>query len=302
MTPLAALWTNWLFTSTWPIVGKIGVSAISAELLAFLGAVLGFIYFLPWLVRNHAFSQLTEKKYVPNLLIMGAFGSAFPIALFTMGLQYTTPANAAILAQVEVVYSLILTHFMLKEKITRKQLMGTGLVVFGTLLILYNERFSPRWKGDLLILSMPWMYQVSHIFAKKLPADFSPERIASSRAFYAALVMIPIVLWRLFSGGAHFAFKAGPVSALLFFGLCLNGFVMVLWYRAIRHMELSKATAIILSYPVMTFIISVLTGMEKMHIYQIAGLACAMGGAYWVTTMVKNGGTADERKNPSYGS
>ena len=55
------------------------------------------------------------------------------------------------------------------------------------------------------------------------------------------------------------------------------------WYQAIRNMPLAKATAVILSYPVFTYILSVATGFDKIQLYQAAGLALALGGAYMVT-------------------
>lgn len=56
-------------------------------------------------------------------------------------------------------------------------------------------------------------------------------------------------------------------------------------------MDLSKATAIILSYPVMTFALSVLLGQDKITVYKVLGMILAIGGAYIVTGMVKQGDT-----------
>jgi drug/metabolite transporter (DMT)-like permease len=61
------------------------------------------------------------------------------------------------------------------------------------------------------------------------------------------------------------------------------------WYQAIRNMDLSKATAIILSYPVMTFLLSVLMGQDKITLYKVLGMLLAIGGAYIVTGIVKQG-------------
>ena len=54
-------------------------------------------------------------------------------------------------------------------------------------------------------------------------------------------------------------------------------------------MDLSKATAIILSYPVMTFVLAVLLGQDKITAFKILGMVLAIGGAYIVTGMVKQG-------------
>ncbi len=52
-------------------------------------------------------------------------------------------------------------------------------------------------------------------------------------------------------------------------------------------MDLSKATAIVLSYPVLTALFSHLFGIEKIQAYQLVGLGLALAGAYWVTLLVR---------------
>ena len=62
---------------------------------------------------------------------------------------------------------------------------------------------------------------------------------------------------------------------------------MILWYQALRALDLSKITAIYLSYPVLSFVLSVLLGMEQPHLYQLFGLLLTLAGAYWVSFIVK---------------
>ena len=52
-------------------------------------------------------------------------------------------------------------------------------------------------------------------------------------------------------------------------------------------MDLSKATGIVLAYPVFTSIFSCALGIERLHSYQIVGLVLAISGAYWITLIVK---------------
>ena len=52
-------------------------------------------------------------------------------------------------------------------------------------------------------------------------------------------------------------------------------------------MPLAKATAVILSYPVFTYVISVAVGFDEIRLYQICGLVLALSGAYMVTLVKK---------------
>lgn len=59
------------------------------------------------------------------------------------------------------------------------------------------------------------------------------------------------------------------------------------WYKAIRNMDLSKATGVILCYPAITYIISAFSGFDGFNFKQIAGLILAFFGAYLITNIIK---------------
>ena len=158
------------------------------------------------------------------------------------------------------------------------------MVVAGAVLILAVNGYTPMWKGDLIVIGTVWMFQVSHIAAKKLPADISVDFITAARGFYGFLWSAVLALAAL-PLGMEISFKPSAVSVAALFYIAV--FVYTLrnkfWYQAIRNMPLAKATAVILSYPVFTYILSVATGFDKIQLYQAAGLALALGGAYMVT-------------------
>ena len=58
---------------------------------------------------------------------MGTFGTALPMTMFMIALKYTTPVNASIANQVEMIYSLVLAAILLKERPTLKQIGGSVL-------------------------------------------------------------------------------------------------------------------------------------------------------------------------------
>ena len=285
MSPLSALWTNWLITGTWPIVGKSALDLLSPVLLMWCGALLGSLYFAPYLTRHKAWSKLFDRKLMPGLAAVGILGTALPLTVILYALNYTTAVNASIVAEVEVVYSLIITAIFLGEKPCKRQLAGTALVLFGALLIAFKDRFSPHWKGDIIIMLAPISYQLSHTFAKKLPANLEPTFIAAGRLVFALLALTPLMAFMALSGKLHFVPEPNTLWLVLFWGLINNGLNSHLWYMSIRYMDLSKATAIILSYPVLTLALSFTLGLEKVQPYQVIGLACALTGALWITSL-----------------
>ena len=287
ITPLGAIWLTVCINSFIPVMGYFATGRISPPLFALAGSAVGFACFLPWAVKNKIFPVYFRSDLWPRLLVIGFFGSALPIAALVLALNYTTPANAAILGQVEAVYTIILSRLFLKEKISKSQLFGTALVLSGTLLIAFKERFTVRWTGDLIVLAVPLMYQVSHLFSKKLPKELSHVFVASARTLFATLGILPVFALGLFMPVAAFEPSLKLLGIILVWGVALTALNNVLWYKAILNMALSKATAIVLSYPVLTAVISHLLGIEKIQTYQVIGLLLALSGAWWVTLLVK---------------
>jgi drug/metabolite transporter (DMT)-like permease len=294
MSPATSLWVNWFVTALWPIVGKEGGALITPALMVFLACLFSLAYYGIWLSKHKMWGGLFEKKLWPRLLALGLFGTALPYTSVFIALQYTTPTNAAILNQVEILYSLVLAFILLGERPSLGQLCGSVMVICGVLIIIMHEKFSVQWKGDVIVLCTPWTFQISHIFAKKLPKDLPAAFISAARAVYGGLTILPVVIALAFTSGLKFENTPTAWFAVLFMGVIYYGISQPLWYKAIRNIDLSKATAIILSYPVMTFIVSAIIGTEKVRSYQAVGLILALCGAVWVSLLIKTKKGGDE--------
>lgn len=291
IAPVYAIWLAWLATSVNVVISKLAVPYATAALFLFGTCALAALCFRIYFGNSGEWQKLFRKDVWPKALGMGTFGTALPMTLFMIALKYTTPVNSAIANQVEMIYSLILAAIILKERPTLKQIGGSALILLGVVMILLEGGTSLQAKGDLIVVGYVWMYQVSHIFAKKLPADLAPQTISAARAFYALPALgILVLCWPLIDGPLQVNLHAAPLWIILVASAFINYFLgNSYWYQAIRNMDLSKATAIILSYPVMTYVLSVACGQDHVTIYKIIGMVLAVGGAYIVTGIVKRG-------------
>lgn len=290
MNPLAATWLCWAIVGLSPIAGKYAVGVISPALLVFLGTLIGVLYFTPWVTKNHKWGELLARETRWKFLFIGTFGTALPFTISLIALHYTTPGNAAILQQSELLYSLLFAAVFLKEFPTRSQLLGSALIVLGVLFILLKEHYTPRWIGDLLIVGSTWMLQAGSTVAKKLPKQLDYRVIGMARNLYALPALIIIMAVILCTDGVIIKPNLQMFSVLSYTGLLKYGLAMVLWYKAIRAMDLSRVTAIYLSYPVLSLLGSAALGLEKITPYQILGLVLTLFGAYWVSRLVKKQG------------
>ena len=290
MNPLAATWLCWAIIGLSPIAGKYAVGVISPVLLVFLGTLIGVLYFTPWITKNHKWGELLAKETRWKFLFIGTFGTALPFTISLLALHYTTPGNAAILQQSELLYSLLFAALFLKEYPTKSQLAGSALIVLGVAFILIKEHYTPRWTGDLLIVGSTWMLQAGSTLAKKLPAHLDYRLIGMARNLYAIPALLIIVAVLAWCDTLVLKPNLQMFSVLTYTGVLKYGLAMVLWYKAIRMLDLSRVTAIYLSYPVLSLIGSVLLGLERVTPYQILGLLLTLSGAYWGSFWVKKQG------------
>ncbi|MDX6769695.1 MAG: DMT family transporter [Elusimicrobiota bacterium] len=284
LSPLAALLIDWVVTALWPLIGASGMRHYSGLLFSTAGLVVGLAVLAPFLAVRGRWRRVFDRDVAPSLAAMGFF-SGLATAIYISALAYTTPANAAIVAQVEVLYSAVLCAWLLGERPSLKQGAATLLVLLGTGLIMFRDLSSPRWRGDLMILLTPWMYQVSHIFSKRLPKDLDAWTLSGGRVFFGLVTMAPLCLWSLWHG-PRWSWEPRALGLVALQGVLMSSTNFVLWYLAIRRMDLTQATAIMLSYPALTLLFSWTFGHEHAHALQIVGMAVTMVGAIWTSRLV----------------
>ena len=290
MNPLAATWLCWAIIGLSPIAGKYAVGVISPVLLVLLGTLIGVLYFTPWITKNRKWGELLAPETRWKFLFIGTFGTALPFTISLIALHYTTPGNAAILQQSELLYSLLFAALFLKEYPTKAQLAGSALIVLGVAFILLKEHYTPRWTGDLLIVGSTWMLQAGSTMAKKLPKHLDYRLIGMARNLYALPALIIITAVFACTEGLLLKPNLQMFGVLTYTGVLKYGLAMVLWYKAIRMLDLSRVTAIYLSYPVLSLIGSALLGLEKNTPNQIIVLNLNHKVAYLLRNIVKKQG------------
>lgn len=288
---LSAAWICWALVGLSPIMGKYAVGLISPAVLVFLGTLLGVLYFTPWITFNHKWRELFARETIGKFLFIGTFGTALPFTVFLIALHYTTPGNAAILQQSELIYSLIFAAIFLREYPSKGQLGGSALIVLGVLIILLKEQYTPRWTGDLMIVGSTWMLQAGSTVAKKLPKQLDYRVIGMARNLFALPALI-IILSIMYYMKQPFTFHPTATAWMVlgYTGFLKYGLAMVVWYKAIRALDLGKVTAIYLSYPVLSLLLSKMLGMDQITWHQALGLVITCAGAYWVSLTVKKEG------------
>jgi len=269
-----------------PILGKYGVSLVHPLFFAALTnliAAAGLISII--LYRSESIKKLINRKYFFSLLLIGFFGTTISNILFFYGVKLTSGINSSILLQVEPIYALFIGYIILNEKVTLRQILATIVIVFGTLLVVYQGTFSLNW-GDLLVLGTPFCYQIGHIFSKRLlnQRQLSPLFIAAGRTLYGGIFLF--IISQAFGVYEYEKLKElNILGILVFYGLVIYGLTYYTFYESIKRINLSKATAIISIYPAVSIILAGFVLNEAPDYYQMGGFLIILFGVIYLSSI-----------------
>jgi drug/metabolite transporter (DMT)-like permease len=269
-----------------PILGKYGVSLVSPLFFASLTnliAAAGLILII--LLKKESLVILIKKRFFILLFLIGFFGTTLSNIMFFYGVRLTSGINSAILLQVEPIYSLIIGYLLLKERVSTRQIISTLLIIFGTLMVIYQGTSRMNW-GDILILLTPLCYQVGHFFSKQLlnETEISPLFIATGRTFYGGLILL---ILNQFTGSHEFNILIQPdiLAIFIFYGIVVYALSYLTFYGAIKRINLSKASAIISVYPAISIILARFILKEVPDFYQLGGFFIIMLGIFYLANI-----------------
>lgn len=143
-------------------VAKYALDYISPQLLLTLRFLLITLILTPFILHNPKKYQPEFKKIkpklIPRLLLLGFLGSVAQIGLIYLGFTYTTAIDGTLLLATSPVIVAFAGVMFLKEKLTRKEILGFAIAASGSLLLIAKpifetgQIFTGSGIGNLLIL------------------------------------------------------------------------------------------------------------------------------------------------------
>ncbi len=259
-----------------PVFTKFAAERIDPLFAASMASLVGCIIPLVFLAKHKSLKMFLKLKNLKDIYIIGFFGTTITFILLFFGARMTSGINTAILLQTEPIYSIFLSYFLLKERITKKQIFSTILILIGVVTVVYSGTFSLNL-GDLFIILTPLFWQISHLLSKKSIKRLGTFFIQGGRYLSAGLTML-LISTLIGSNQFGVLYKPAELSSILIIGFVVAGIGSLAWYESIKRINLSKATAMISPYSVLSVILAWFILSELPSIYQIIGLIFVLVG------------------------
>ncbi|MGO4571676.1 DMT family transporter [Microvirga sp. 2TAF3] len=260
------------------IVSKIVVSGMEIPPLFYAAVRYGIVAIiaLPWL--------LPTPRPRWRILLVGFLMGGGGFALFFLGIKTASPSSAAIVGQLGLPITTLLSVAMLGETIHWKRGLGIVLTFLGGLLVMWNPGNGFSISGGLvLILGSAFAGSLAAVMMKQIHG----VRPLQFQAWIGLTSVVPLSFLSagLEAGQLTQALQAGwPfVMAVLFSALIVSLLGHTIYYGLIRKYPANLIAPLIVMSPLMTVAMGIVVTGDRFDLRMILGTTLALCGVLIIT-------------------
>ena len=140
---------------------------------------------------------IREKVQNKDFFMLGlcaVFGVALNQLMFFKGLSITSAINASVIMTITPIMVLVMSALIIKEKITRRKIIGIGCGAIGAILLIGGKDFSfstAYFWGDIFILINASSFAVFLVLVKPLMKKYHPITVIKWTFLFGILIVVP---------------------------------------------------------------------------------------------------------------
>lgn len=282
---------KWKVFASMFIFGTIGIFvrsiSLPSQIIALVRGVIGVIFLLAVvLIRRERMDFRQIKRNLLWLLLSGAAIGFNWIFLFE-AYEYTSVAVATLCYYMSPVIVMLVSPFLLRERLTVKKCICVVLALFGMVCI-SGILAGGLPRGDELLgivfgLAAAVLYASVVLMNKQLKEISAFDRTILQLAL-SAIVLLPYCL--AVTDLSALQFDGSTVPMLLFLGIVHTGLAYLLYFGAMEHIP--GQTAAMISYvdPAVAVLASIIVLQEPMRPIEMLGAVLILGAALMSETNI----------------
>jgi len=259
-----------------PIVVRFGKD-LGTYNLPFFRVLVAAISVFIFILVSKKLSLIPFKYEKKKMLLFGAL-HGFTILGYFLAIQYLTIASAVLLLYSSSIWIVVFSHFILKEKITKRTMIALLVSFLGIILIVSPQNFFIKESliGSLgglgAGIGMGLVYTLSKTFKKY-------DKV--SLTFWQNLIAIPFVLPLIFVDLPKFS----PINLgiIIILGSVFTAIPFILIFRGFGKVNAQKGSIVIMLDIVFSIIFAWIIFRETPTVLAIIGGILIMLGTYLIT-------------------
>lgn len=225
---------------------------------------------LPWLL------PMPRPRW--RIVVIGVLMGAGNFALLFVGLQSASPSAAAVVIQIGVPFTTLLSIVILGERIHWRRGLGIALTLAGVLLVVWNPDGIDLSAGLWFVMGAAFTGSLGAVLMKQVE-NVSPLRF---QAWVGLVSFVPLTLASaVFEQGQWSSAAAAGwpfVAAVLFAALVVSVLGHTSYYGLIRRYEANLLAPLTLMTPIFTIAFGVALTGDKLDARMVAGAMLALAG------------------------
>ena len=211
------------------------------------------IFFAVVMTYRKRWQEIKDLRLWGNVVMVTLFIGVLFYSLYYIGLETTTPGNAAIIVLFEVFTSFVFFRLFRGERLSFDYALGAIFMVVGAAIVLAPNIAGVR-VGDFVVLAATLFAPAGNYFQQRAREIASAESIMFLRSI---LSIAPIFALAYVLGQESRAEDiASSFLFLLVNGALLLGLAKLFWIEAIHRVSVTKATALSNVAPLFTLLMA----------------------------------------------
>jgi drug/metabolite transporter (DMT)-like permease len=221
-----------------------------------------------------------QRASLGYLLFFGLIGAIVAPLMYFTGLNETTAVNAALLANGEVLFTILLAYSVFGERLSRGQtgrglLIVVGLVIISTNLDVTNFAFFKGLAGNLLVLGSTLAWGVENNLIAVATKRFDASLLSKFRNLIGGGVLTLFIL----AAGSPLVFGYRDVLFLVLLALAIAGGTY-LFIAATKRLGAIKMLLVWSSSTVFGAVFALIFLGEQITLAQVLGGVLILSGVY----------------------
>jgi O-acetylserine/cysteine efflux transporter len=211
------------------------------------------------------------RAQLPRLLALSVVLGTLHFPLMFTAMSHLDAGTAAVVVQLQVPFAALLGHFIYKDRLGWRSIVGMALAFGGVLLITGEPRLSGQLFAVGLVVVGAFMFAIANIQMKGL-GDLDGNSINAWTALFATPQLLAISL--LLESGQLAALMTvtwEAMAALLYQVVIMVIISYALWYRLLRTYAVGQVMPLTLLLPILGVLSGVLLLGEPMSWQKAAG-------------------------------
>ena len=225
---------------------------------------------------------LPDAKFLPFIILTGVLQISLNNIAVQTGMQSIGAGMAAVLNYTMPVWTAIMAHFMLNERLTRRKIFGIFLAIIG-LFVLMGLHGADELSAVFLILMSAVVWGLASIIVKLKLSKCDMIQLTTWQMVFAAIVLI-IFSTTFPQGEIHWCLPA--VLCVIYNGALASALAFLMWNYVLMHIEASSASIATLIVPVVGVLGGVIFLGEPLTLQIIIGIILIFAG---ILIVVKRG-------------